>query len=301
MTVTTPPPAAPAARAPLYHYDGNGPRRGRRIAVLNNKGGVGKTGLCVGLAAALARLGRRVLVADMDPQANATRRLAANPADATLTAVLATYQRGSATDAVVPCGWNAPEAAHIDVIPADAGLTFRDAEAAQPGAGNRLRRILHGLTDAYDYTLVDCRPTLGHLEQMVVQALDGPDDGFLVPVEPGADAIGGAVRVIRQVHWWADAMEVTAPPLGVIINLYDGRTRLHRGSAATLAASLATLDSDEPDAPPEIPRIFNTRIPRNIHLGGVFHLALPVTAADPRLSAEGIIECFDLLAQGVDQ
>jgi cellulose biosynthesis protein BcsQ len=272
---------------------------GRRIAFMNNKGGVGKSLVAVALGAALAARGRRVLFVDMDPQANITRRLAVPGADVAVTIgeVLGHRTKGSAGDAIYPCGWNVPEAHRMHVIPADLHLTRRDEEAAQPGSFGRLARVLYGVTDAYDFTLFDCRPTLGHLEQMVVRTLDGDSDGYYLVVEPGADAIGGAYRVTETIAGWADDMDVDAPALGVITNRYDGRLRLHRGRTRGLAASI-TEPATTGDRPG--PRILTPYLPLAVRLAELADLAQP-TVGDKRLTAEGITALIDQLAGEIDK
>jgi chromosome partitioning protein len=164
-----------------------------RTALANNKGGVGKTADAVNLAAAHARSGRRVLVVDMDPQGNATRRLAAQlGADSpTVSEAIAAAVKGCAADAIAPCGWQASYAHLISVIPAVPDLANRAGEAHLLGSVRRLVKAMTGVDDDYDVTLVDCEPSLGHLPQLVFAAVDD----VLVAVEPEYDAVEGAVRV----------------------------------------------------------------------------------------------------------
>lgn len=272
---------------------------GRRIGFFNNKGGVGKTRVTVLLAAALAEKGRRVLVVDMDPQGNATRRLAVADVDVAVTIgeALQTRAKGGASTAIYPCGWDVDQAPLIDVIPADLSLTRRDEEAQLPGSFNRLAKVLYGVTDDYDFTLFDCRPTLGHLEQMVVRCLETDGDGYYLVVQPGADAIGGAYRVTQEVASWADDMDVTAPPLGVIVNMYDDRLRLHRGRASSLEASI-TMPATTPDRPG--PPILRPFIPQAVHLAELDDQAQP-PIGDKRLIAEGITAKVAALAAAIDR
>jgi chromosome partitioning protein len=272
---------------------------GIRLAFLNHKGGVGKTRTTVALGAALATRGRRVLLVDMDPQGNMTRRLAVKDPHLAVTVgeVLGSKERGGASAAIYPCGWDVPEAARMDVIPADLALTRRDEEAAQPGSFNRLNRVLYGVTDAYDFTLFDCRPTLGHLEQMVVRCLEDERDGYYLVVEPGADAIGGAFRVTQEVAGWADDMDVAARPRGVIVNRYDQRLRSHRGRANGLEASITLPASTADHDGPPILRPF---IPQAVRLSELDDLALP-TIGDKRLGDEGITAKLDALAGEIDR
>jgi chromosome partitioning protein len=176
-----------------------------RTAAANNKGGVGKTSSTVNLAAALARQGRRVLVVDMDPQANTTRRLAAQitPDSPTVSEAIASAAKGCAADAIVPCGWDAPYAELISVIPSAPDLANRSGESHLLGAVRRLAKALTGADDGYDATLFDCEPSLGHLTQLVLAAADD----VLTVVEPEYDAVESAVRL-------RDFIEVAREDLG---------------------------------------------------------------------------------------
>lgn len=270
-------------------------RLGRRLAFLNNKGGVGKTALCLELGLALVRKGRRVLFVDMEPQANLTRRLNVLeiPEVGTMAQVLDRPTKGGAAAAIVPCGWDIPGAEMISVLPAAEDLADRETEAAIPASHNRLNRALYGVTDQYDYTLFDCRPSLGHLEQMVVATLEQQTDGFYVPVEPANDAISGAYRVIEKVAAWADQLDVAAPVLGILVNLVDSRTNLHQGRIQHLPASLDGAGGH--DHPP----ILEPHIPRAVRIAELHDLAQPSTG-DNRMRREGHLERFDQLAKVVD-
>ncbi|MDM7886597.1 AAA family ATPase [Curtobacterium sp. RHCKG23] len=167
-------------------------------SIANNKGGVAKTEVTCQLAAALARKGQRVLVVDMDPQANATRRLGIewDPASPipTMSEVIAAGREGAGEAAVLACGWDtnvAPEGELIDVLPSRFDLINRESEAGVVGAVRRLTKALDGWTHRYDVVLIDTRPDLGHLVQMAFAA----SHSVLIPCDPNYDSIEAAIRV----------------------------------------------------------------------------------------------------------
>lgn len=279
--------------------------KGRRLAFMNNKGGVGKTTTTRELAAALARAGNRVLVVDMDPQANITRRLGVRPTPGqpTILDALTGRRKGGIADIIVPCGWDIPDANLIDVAPSDLRLDEHIHQAHQPGFDKQLKRILFGVTDGYDYTLFDCHPSMGPIEQLAVAALDMPRDGVYIVIEPGHDAISGASRVIDIIADWADRFEVRTRVRGVIVNLVREKTNLHQARTQHLPASLHA------DGRADVP-ILSPHIPNVIHLAEAQDLAHPSTT-DPRLTRDvtdatglvlkaAIVTRFDRLAQIID-
>lgn len=193
------------------------------------KGGVGKSDLTVQLAAALARREKRVLVVDLDPQENATRRLGImhDPAAPILTAVeiIQSGEEGVGKQAVVRCRWlqddgsPRPEAAFIDVLPAREDLTNRETESGHVGALFRLRRALRGWADdEYDVILFDTPPSLGHLTQLALAA----SDDVLIPIEPSNDAVGGSLKTSQFIQ--AHAEDLGNPGLrvsGFIVSRYN--------------------------------------------------------------------------------
>jgi len=199
----------------------------RTVGIANNKGGVGKSQVTVHLADALARAGNTVLVVDLDPQANATRRLGVtiDPAQPipTMSEVLKSGERGVGEGAVVPCGWvdgtgaPLPSAENIDLLPARFDLINRESESGQVGAVRRLKKSLDGWAEDYDVVLIDTPPNLGHLTQMAMAAADA----ILIPTDPAYDSAEAAIRVrdFATVH----AEDLGNPGLyvaGVIITRY---------------------------------------------------------------------------------
>ncbi|MGF0118792.1 ParA family protein [Promicromonospora sp. Marseille-Q5078] len=199
------------------------------LMLANFKGGVGKSLTTIQLAAALARLGLRVLVIDFDPQANATRRLGiemdpANPIP-TASEVIAANETGVAEDAVVACGWAdddgnpTAEAQLIDVVPARYDLINREGEAGNVGAIRRLQKALTGeWLKKYDVVLIDTRPDLGHLVQMAMAA----SNYVLLITDAAYDGIDGAMKVAAFVEDHADDLYNSSLRVGgVVVSGWD--------------------------------------------------------------------------------
>lgn len=191
----------------------------RRVAIVNNKGGVGKTTTTVRLAEGLAKARYRVLVVDLDPQGNASRRLGwAYNKDApqlTISEAIQADQEGVAAQVIQPIGWDVEYASRMALCPARLELENRMAEAGVAGAWRRLAKALEGADDTFDYTLIDCPPSLFHLTQLGLAAAHH----VIAVTEPEYDSVEAAVRVrdfIKQRA--ADLANPDLDLVGVVIN-----------------------------------------------------------------------------------
>jgi chromosome partitioning protein len=182
------------------------------VAVLNQKGGVGKTTVTLGLASAAWARGVPTLVVDLDPQANSTWALGVDPSRSHYGTgdAIASGREGAAADMIVPSGWGDT----VWLLPASGDLTERETDINRAHAPVRLRRALSGVTDRFELVLVDCSPTLG------LNTVNGlaAADGALVVVEPsafGLRGVDGALDLIDAV-WQEHNADLSL--LGVVLN-----------------------------------------------------------------------------------
>ncbi|MFI7360305.1 ParA family protein [Streptomyces avidinii] len=200
----------------------------QRVAIGNNKGGAKKTTLTIRLAEALAKAGKRVLVIDMDPQGDASRRLGwtDDMTQNTTSEVVFANADGVASQAIQPIGWECEYASRIALIPSRFTLEDRAVEAGQKGAWRRLRRALAGADDHFDYTLIDCPPSLGHLTQLALSA----SDFALATTEPEHDSVKAAIKYRDFIP--ASLEDLGNPDLkfiGLVVSGYDQRVGAHQG------------------------------------------------------------------------
>lgn len=259
-----------------------------RIAIGNHKGGSGKTATTVGLAAALAELGRRVLVVDLDPQANASRRMGVrvdpvHPIPTISEAIRASQAGdapGAAAEAIVTPGWPEPYRDRIGLVPSRFDLENRISEAATVGAVGRLRRALDGADDDFDVTLIDCPPSLGHLTQLALAAAHAA----VAVLDPEYDSVEGAVRLRDFVA--TTGAELGNPSLrlaGVIV----GRVRARLGAHSYQLEGLGDLFG------PEL--VWSPAVPERAAIKDAADAAIPVAALGS-VAAAGVAEIYRDLA-----
>jgi chromosome partitioning protein len=190
------------------------------VAVVNQKGGVGKTTVTLGLASAAATRGRRVLVVDLDPQANATSGLGVwNPAT-TVDAALEADRPGSAASLALTSAWSIAGGTAPQVLASTPGLSTREPQLANDPVGAQDRLHLALIDHDYDLVVIDCPPSLGLL---TINGLFAADRALIV-TEPGAWASDGVANVqltISRISARRDGRPVVA---GIAVNRL-GRTR----------------------------------------------------------------------------
>jgi chromosome partitioning protein len=212
-------------------------------AVVNQKGGVGKTTVTLGLAAAGAARGRRVLVVDVDPQANATTGLGVWSAPVTVDVVLEQEAPGAARRAVTASSWQLGDGGSVDVLPSSPNLAQREHQMAMDviGAQDRLSVALSGVSEDYDEVIIDCPPSLGLL---TVNALFAADQ-VLVVAEPAAWSSDGVDQILRNIARISERRGGSPQVAGIVVNRL-GRTRDASFWAAQLAEVHPSLVLDPP-------------------------------------------------------
>jgi chromosome partitioning protein len=227
----------------------------RKIAVINQKGGVGKTTTTVNLAAALALAGKRVCVLDLDPQAHASTHLGVEP-DGTLPSL---YDVLVSNKPLADVRRNVAE--NLSLVPSDINLAAAEVELAGiVGREVILREAMAQDAQEADFVLMDCGPSLGVL---TLNALAAADEVF-IPLQPHFLALHGLSKLLETTALVAKRINPKLVVSGVVVCLYDAATKL----AQEVVTDLTTfLDKSRgAHVPWGNARVFGTRIRRNIKL-----------------------------------
>ena len=235
--------------------------RARVIAVVNQKGGVGKTTTAVNLGAALAQRGRRVLLVDVDPQGNATTGAGIDKQALTKCVYDVLLQAAPIADVVMPT-----QIEKFAVAPATLNLAGAEIElVAALSREQRLKGALEQVRSDYDDIVIDCPPSLGLLTLNALSAADA----LIIPIQAEYFALEGLGQLTRVIDLVRAHLNPSLAILGVLVTMYDGRTNL----AVQVVEEVQRHFGD---------RVFETRIPRNIRLSEAPSFGSPIARFDPK-------------------
>ena len=235
-------------------------RRGRIIAIANQKGGVGKTTTAVNLAASLAIAERRTLLVDADPQGNATSGMGVIKSGVTQSLYDVIMDALPATDAII----RNPALPHLDLLPATQDLVGAELELVDTDRRETaLRRAIDSVRAEYDYIIVDCPPSLGLLTLNVLTAAHG----VIIPIQCEYYALEGISQLLNTVRLVQQNFNPGLAIDGVLLTMYDTRLNLCRQVSEDAKEYFGA-------------QMFRTAIPRNVRLAEAPSFGKPILLYD---------------------
>ena len=232
----------------------------RVIAIANQKGGVGKTTTTVNLGAALAELGFRVLVLDLDPQGNATTGLGLNPRDVEGSVYDVLLSDATLNDIIEPTNLK-----NLFVAPATIDLAGAEIELVPVMSRElRLKKAIDAVRDDYDIVMIDCPPSLGLL---TVNGLAASDD-VIVPIQCEYYALEGLGQLLRNVGLVQANLNPSLDVRGIVLTMYDARTKLADQVVSEVRAYFGE-------------KVYETVVPRTVRLSEAPSFGQPIIVFDP--------------------
>lgn len=233
----------------------------RIYSLVNQKGGVGKTTSAINLGAYLGYFGQRVLLVDLDPQANATSSLGVDKNSV----------RQGTYEVLIGQAPLAAQILHnprlkISLLPSSPALAGAEIELVDmSGREERLRNVLQPVLERYNYILIDCPPSLGLL---TVNGLLAAQDGVIIPVQCEYLALEGLGQLTQTINLVRSSLYQDLRIRGVVLTMYDGRTRL----ATDVVNEVRRYFPNQ---------VFNSVIPRSIRLAEAPSYGKPISAYSP--------------------
>ena len=230
------------------------------IAIINQKGGVGKSTTAINLSACLGDLGKQVLLVDLDPQGNTTSGLGVrkNELDHCVYDVL--LSGVDIKDVIIPDVFDG-----LDIVPATINLAGAEVElVSEMARENRLKDAVGSMRGKYDYIFIDCPPSLGLL---TINSLVAADK-LIIPIQTEFYALEGVTKLLESMKRVKTRLNPRLDIFGILLTMYDGRTTLSRQVASEVKSFFGK-------------QVFETIIPRTVKLSEAPSFSLPINKYDP--------------------
>lgn len=230
------------------------------LAIINQKGGVGKSTTAINLSAALGEMGKQVLLIDLDPQGNSSSGLGIEKSQVDHCIYDVLLNQTPVEEVIIP-----DICEGLDIIPATINLAGAEVElVSEMARENRLKDAVGSLRGKYDFIFIDCPPSLGLL---TVNALVAADK-LLIPIQCEFYALEGVTKLLDSMKRVKSLLNPSLDIYGVLLTMYDGRTTLSRQVVDEVRSYFGKT-------------VFETLVPRTVKLSEAPSYGLPITQYDP--------------------
>jgi len=234
---------------------------GKIVAFLNQKGGVGKTTTCVNMSGYLAKMGKKVLLLDIDPQGNASSNVGIDKDSKQKTIYNVIVDDNTIDEVILKT-----KLENLDVIPSDVDLAGAEIELVQMNNREKvLRSILRKIKDKYDYICIDCPPSLGLITVNALTACDS----VLIPIQCEYFALEGLSQLMYTIKLVKKHLNENIDVEGVVLTMKDNRSNLGQSVAADITKYFGK-------------KVYKTIIPRNVRLAEAPSFGEPIVMYDPK-------------------